>query len=197
MLVCPGVYSEHVVVGVAGLTLRSTVKGGAVIAQPAGATGPDDLVGNSVQYRHNVLGNAGAATPQIAYGIDIDGAGSGVTVSDNWVYRTFRAVIIDDSPDARVDRNVLLRSEYTGLLFTGEAVNARVRDNLISVAGTGIQVDDPPEGNVFRGNRIRVSANISCADISDGDGTLGTQNTWVGNTATVGTDNPDGLCPAP
>ena len=131
---------------------------GIVVAQPGGnvTISQNKLVGNDL-------------------GIDVFGVATGtLTASANAITGGEYGVIVDDSRNVRIEKNVTGGAAQNGL-YAGKGAN----------------------GNTFQGNIATGVAlpGHDCRDDSSGSGTSGTANTWTKNVGD--TVLPEGICASP
>jgi hypothetical protein len=165
------------VFGTVGIGVESGAD--AVIKDNAVSSGPDASVGGGVQP---------VSTPVLFEGIAAKGAGT-VRIVENLVQRTLRGIAVSDNAITRVTDN-RVRTTRTGILAAD--VDARILRNTVRDSDLGISTS--AEGQTFRENALVDNGRADCLDESTGSGTLGTANTWSGNSGTV--SYPVGICGA-
>jgi hypothetical protein len=166
--------------GPVGITVREGAD--AVIERNAVSSGPD------------ADPNAGGVTPVglssstivLPIGISATSAGT-VRILDNRVLRVGVALSVAENASARITDNQV-RDARVGIV--ADDAGARYLRNTVERARVGITALG--DGQTLRDNTLLTSSLIDCIDETTGGGTLGTANTWSGNTGTV--SYPIGIC---
>jgi hypothetical protein len=200
ILVCPGTYNENPTVNKAGLTLKSTVKHGAVInGHVAIQTGSDNVTidgfhinvastGVSVRYSENVTttGNkivgagAGGAHHCIKYGPGNAGDAPG-TVSDNILEDCSLGIYIDCDDHAgqfTISGNTIKDSRKA--IGTGGLSGALITENTIqNSTQIGIEIWDKADRSQAYCNNIE--GNTTGVWNGDATNTFDAENNWWGD----------------
>lgn len=142
------------------------------------------------------------------------GPGRGIVIAQNLTRYVYDGLNTQDAVDAVVRGNRILDSGYDGIRV-GSAATTLFKNNVVTRTGLdGITVEDAysqpagmmygmrvaglgssaPGDNRFVDNVVTGADGNACLDASTGSRTLGTANTWTGNSAD-GSSQPQGLCP--
>lgn len=171
-------------VGISGGPLGST---GVVIDGPV--TGQVDQ--NVIQGAPGGL-ETGAA---FDVGIAVEGGSARpdtLVVADNLIRRVWVGMTIQDANGLQVRTNTI-RTAYIGLIASAMS-DSVLRNDQVQAKVAGV-VLTASEGNRLTRNAV-TGAGGFCIDDSEGDGTAGTANTWIRNTAWQGSE-PAGICQPP
>jgi parallel beta-helix repeat protein len=115
-----------------------------------------------------------------------------IDIRDNIIRRVYNGIWAVQSDEVVIRRNHISNT-YDGIILD-DTVDTSVLRNVVSARQIGLSVTIGSSGNILRGNHVSGSG-ISCMDVSSGPGTAGTANTWAGNEGTVD-GTPSGLCSA-
>ena len=154
----------------------------------------------------DLIAGAEPATPAQAIGIliiDQRHSPGASQVLDNLVFRNVFGILAVDAAGVEIREN-RSRSAFFGIAVW-DTEGAIVRDNIATDGVVGVIVSDEPffaSGEAwyvtddvrFRDNDARGNADRSCVDDTLGDGTLGTDNTWIGNLGELDSSDPAGIC---
>lgn len=163
------------VFGTVGIGVESGAN--AVITDNAVSSGPDADVSGGVRP---------VSTPVLLDGIAAKGAGT-VRITGNLVRRVLRGIDVTDNALTRVTDN-RVRTTRTGIVSSD--ADARFLRNTVRDSDLGI--NPRVGGQVFRDNVLTDNGRADCLDETTGGGTLGTGNTWSGNSGSV--SYPVGIC---
>jgi hypothetical protein len=146
-------------------------------------------------------------TPAQVFGIlviDQRHAAGASTVRENIVRRNIFGISAIDAKGIRILDNTV-REAVAGISVMDTEGGATVRGNRTRDALVGIYAADEPlnsssaewyvtSGVQFKGNDATGNQDYSCEDDTEGDGTLGTANTWQGNDGEPNSSTPEGIC---
>lgn len=127
-----------------------------------------------------------ATTPVLPLGIAVGGSGT-VRVARNVIARVDLGMSLQDNASLRVVENEL---DTVRLGINADDDGARYLRNTIDDTRYGIIARGG--GQTFRDNALGGARTVDCLDETTGGGTLGTADTWSGNTGSV--SYPIGIC---
>lgn len=154
----------------------------------------------------DLTAGAESATPAQAVGIliiDQRHSPGASQVLGNLVLRNVFGILAVDAAGVEIREN-RTRFDFFGIAVW-DTEGALVRDNIATDGVVGVIVSDEPfiaseeawyvtDDVRFRDNDARGNADRSCVDQTLGDGTLGTDNTWIGNLGELDSSDPAGIC---
>jgi hypothetical protein len=156
-------------------------------------TSSSQVIGNTVS------GNTGSAA------IAVGGGNTNVLIAANTLRKgKGDGVLVDSSLDSQygysgINSGITIGlNDISGFGGSGISVATNSLQNSVIVfnkseknAVDGIRIDTGNSGNLIRGNKLHDNKKFDAEDVSKGDGTAGTANTWQDNEG--GKSNPKGL----